>query len=96
MGIEQVHAAADIVADFPGQISKSFTAFLKQLLTKAVRLLLTPEHFTYGNNGMAATGAGFVADLPAVKTSLAKRTLSGVAVSLDSLAKQQSGFTRSV
>jgi hypothetical protein len=71
VGEQQIDAAADIVENFPGQIISSFKAFLSLLQpTKFVRLLLTPEHFTYGNNGMAATAATFVADLPAVKTSL--------------------------
>jgi hypothetical protein len=60
------------VVKFPRQLVKSFGSFVKALQpSQFVRLLLTPEHFTYGNNGMAKTAALFVANIPAVKTAIA-------------------------
>jgi len=71
VGAQQIAAAASIVKKLPGQIIGSFGSFLSLLRpSKFVRLLLTPQHFTYGNNGMAAEAATFVANLPAVKTVL--------------------------
>jgi cutinase len=71
MGAQQIAAAISIVKHLPGQIMSSFGSFLSLLRpSKFVRLLLTPQHFTYGNNGMAADAATFVANLPAVKTAL--------------------------
>lgn len=73
VGAQQVAAAGSLIVNFPGQLLKSFTSFIKTLRpSQFVRLLLTPEHFTYGNNGMAKTAAGVVANLPAVKAAIAK------------------------
>ncbi|KAJ7019640.1 carbohydrate esterase family 5 protein [Mycena alexandri] len=46
----------------------SRSAFVAALTDKSKlqRLLLTPEHFTYGNNGLTTSAANFVAGLPAV------------------------------
>jgi cutinase len=67
-GIEETAAAASIVLHFPGQLLASRAAFVEALTdtTKMQRLLLTPEHFTYGNNGLTSDAADFVAALPAV------------------------------
>lgn len=73
MGAQEAEAAASLIVNFPGQLLGTFTSFIKALRpSQFVRLLLTPEHFTYGNNGMAKTAAGFVANLPAVKAAIAK------------------------
>jgi hypothetical protein len=73
VGAQQVTAAAKLIVSFPGQLLKSFPSFVRTLRpSEFVRLLLTPEHFTYGNNGMAKTAAGFVANIPAVKAAIAK------------------------
>jgi hypothetical protein len=66
-GIQETEAAASLVVHFPSQLLGSFGSFVKTLRpTQFVRLLLTPQHFTYGNNGMAKAAAGFVAKLPKV------------------------------
>lgn len=68
VGIQQTQAAASLVKQFPGQLWASFGAFVKTLRpSQFMRLLLTPEHFTYGNNGMAKTAADFVAKLSAIQ-----------------------------
>jgi hypothetical protein len=73
VGAQQITAAAKLIVSFPGQLLKSFPSFVRTLRpSEFVRLLLTPEHFTYGNNGMAKTAAGFVANIPAVKAAIAK------------------------
>jgi cutinase len=73
VGAQEAEAAASLIVNFPGQLLGTFTSFIKALRpSQFVRLLLTPEHFTYGNNGMAKTAAGFVANLPAVKAAIAK------------------------
>lgn len=67
VGAQQVAAAGSLVKAFPGQLIGSFTSFASLLRpSKFVRLLLSPEHFTYGNNGMAKTAAGAVAKFAAV------------------------------
>ncbi|KAJ6464481.1 carbohydrate esterase family 5 protein [Mycena sanguinolenta] len=67
-GIAETAAAASLVLHFPGQLLASRVAFLEALTdtSKMQRLLLTPEHFTYGNNGLTSDAADFVAALPAV------------------------------
>ncbi|KAF7335752.1 Carbohydrate esterase family 5 protein [Mycena venus] len=67
-GVAETAAAASLVLRFPGQLLASRSAFLDALTdkTKMQRLLLTPEHFTYGNNGLTSDAADFVAALPAV------------------------------
>ncbi|KAJ6502762.1 carbohydrate esterase family 5 protein [Mycena vitilis] len=67
-GVAETAAAASLVLHFPGQLLASRAAFVEALTdtSKMQRLLLTPEHFTYGNNGMAGDAADAIAALPAV------------------------------
>ncbi|KAJ7257578.1 carbohydrate esterase family 5 protein [Mycena haematopus] len=67
-GAAETAAAASLVLHFPGQLLAAHSAFLDALTdpTKMQRLLLTPEHFTYGNNGLTTDAANFIAALPAV------------------------------
>ncbi|KAJ7725971.1 carbohydrate esterase family 5 protein [Mycena metata] len=67
-GAAETTAAATLVLEFPGQLLASSSAFFAALTDKSKlqRLLLTPEHFTYGNNGLTTDSANFVAGLPAV------------------------------
>lgn len=70
MGTQQIKAAASLVVEFPGQLKDSWDSFVSNLAPEQfVRLMLTPQHFTYGNNGMAAKGADFVAGLDAVQSA---------------------------
>ncbi|KAH8827583.1 carbohydrate esterase family 5 protein [Flagelloscypha sp. PMI_526] len=66
VGADEVKAAATLVVKFPGQLLKAGSAFLKTLTSNPQRLLLTPEHFMYGNKGLTSDAATFVAGLPAV------------------------------
>ena len=73
VGAQEAASAATLIVNFPSQLLGSFGSFIKALRpSQFVRLLLTPEHFTYGNNGMAKTAAGFVANIPAVKAAISK------------------------
>ncbi|KAJ7186695.1 carbohydrate esterase family 5 protein [Mycena filopes] len=67
-GVAETAAAASLVLHFPGQLLASRSAFVDALTDKSKmqRLLLTPEHFTYGNNGLTTDAANFVAGLPGV------------------------------
>ncbi|CRG89243.1 hypothetical protein PISL3812_06279 [Talaromyces islandicus] len=70
VGAQQAEAAASLVAQFPGQLADSWDSFVSNLAPEQfVRLMLTPQHFTYGNNGMAAEAADFVAGLSAVQSA---------------------------
>jgi len=71
VGAQQVAAAASLVAHFPGQLLKSVGSFASDVATgQVVRLLLSPQHFQYGNAGNAAQAAAFAASLPAVKAAI--------------------------
>ncbi|KAJ7487338.1 carbohydrate esterase family 5 protein [Mycena galericulata] len=67
-GVSETAAAASLVAHFPGQLLAARSAFAAALTntTEMQRLLLTPQHFMYGNNGLTTTAAQFVAGLSAV------------------------------
>lgn len=70
-GAQQVEAAASLVVRFPGQLLKSWGSFVGALKGgQFVRLLLTPQHFEYGNSGIAAEAAEFIAGLPMVKAAV--------------------------
>ncbi|KAJ6558294.1 carbohydrate esterase family 5 protein [Mycena capillaripes] len=58
-------AAASLVLHFPGQLLASRAAFVEALTdtSKMQRLLLSPQHFMYGNKGLTDTAADFVAGL---------------------------------
>jgi cutinase len=67
VGMQQVEAAASLIVGFPKQLIASWDSFVSNLTPEQfVRLMLTPQHFTYGNNGMAGQAADFVAGLDAV------------------------------
>jgi hypothetical protein len=69
-GVQQVEAAELLIKAFPGQLMGSFSAFIKALRpSQFMRLTLSPEHFTYGNNGMAKAAAEKVAALTAIKNA---------------------------
>ncbi|KAJ7150870.1 carbohydrate esterase family 5 protein [Mycena crocata] len=67
-GVAETAAAASLVARFPGQLLASRAAFLEALTDKSKmqRLLLSPQHFMYGNKGLTTSAADFIAGLPAV------------------------------
>ncbi|KAJ7780077.1 carbohydrate esterase family 5 protein [Mycena maculata] len=67
-GASEVAAAASLVLDFPGELLAADQAFVHTLTntSETQRLLLTPQHFMYGNNGNTGTAADFVAGLAAV------------------------------
>lgn len=68
VGMQQVEAAASLIIEFPKQLAESWDSFVSNLTPEQfVRLMLTPQHFTYGNNGMAGQAADFVAGLAAVQ-----------------------------
>jgi len=53
-GAQQVKAAGELVAAFPGQLLAAWSGFTKNLNPKNFRrLVLTPAHFKYGNDGYA-------------------------------------------
>lgn len=61
MGTQQVEAAAELIVAFPAQLAESWDAFVANLEPEqSVRLMLTPQHFLYGDNGMAAEAAEWV------------------------------------
>jgi hypothetical protein len=67
-GTQEVSAAASLVKAFPGELIDAFKAFASTLISgQVLRLALTPQHFTYGNNGMAGQAADFIASLPVVQ-----------------------------
>jgi len=60
---------ASLLIGFPGELKGNLWPVVKALLSSNfVRLLLTPEHFTYGNSPMAKKAATFVIGLK--KTTL--------------------------
>ncbi|KAF7325057.1 Carbohydrate esterase family 5 protein [Mycena kentingensis (nom. inval.)] len=63
VGAQEAAAAASLVAAFPGQLLAAKAAFAQTLLTNPKRVLLTPEHFMYGNKGLTEDAADFVASL---------------------------------
>jgi len=68
VGAQQVKAAASLVLHFPKELAGSVISFVRALTpSHFVRLLLSPEHFTYGNNGMAKEAAEVVAGMKGVK-----------------------------
>ncbi|KAH8689500.1 carbohydrate esterase family 5 protein [Talaromyces proteolyticus] len=70
VGIQQAEAAANLAIKFPAELAASWEAFVSNLTPQQfVRLMLTPQHFTYGNNGMASQAADFVAGLAPVQNS---------------------------
>ncbi|KAF2713255.1 carbohydrate esterase family 5 protein [Pleomassaria siparia CBS 279.74] len=63
-GVEQTKAAIGILPQLALGFFRNAKYFAKDLLTGNVRRwLLTPQHFSYGNNGMAEEAAAFVAGL---------------------------------
>jgi cutinase len=67
-GVDETAAAAKLVIKFPGQLLAAGSAFLDTLgdLSKVQRLLLSPQHFMYGNAGSTSATADFIAALPPV------------------------------
>ncbi|KAF2786042.1 carbohydrate esterase family 5 protein [Melanomma pulvis-pyrius CBS 109.77] len=63
-GVEQTKAAVALVPQLAVGFVENARYFAKDLLTGKVRKwLVTPQHFVYGNNGMAEEAAEFVAGL---------------------------------
>jgi cutinase len=72
-GAEEAAAAADLVAHFPGELADALPGALSNLDQLQIqRLLLTPQHFTYGNIGDAASAASFALGLPAVQAAMSQ------------------------
>ena len=70
-GAQQTKAAASLLAGFPGQFARNVGTVLKDLAKGDImKLLLTPEHFTYGNNGMAKQAAEFILSQDGIKSAL--------------------------
>ncbi|KAH7099652.1 carbohydrate esterase family 5 protein [Auriculariales sp. MPI-PUGE-AT-0066] len=69
VGVDEAKAAASLALHFPGQLLKASSAFFDALTDKKKmqRLLLSPQHFMYGNKGLTSTAADFVAALPQVQ-----------------------------
>ncbi|KAJ6597459.1 carbohydrate esterase family 5 protein [Mycena vulgaris] len=67
-GVAETAAAVSLVLHFPGQLLASRASFVEALTdkTKMQRLLLSPQHFMYGNQGLTTSAADFVAGLSAV------------------------------
>lgn len=71
-GVDETGAAASLVIQFPKQLTESWHAFTGDLNPQGfTKLLLTPQHFTYGNNGMADQAADWAANLDMVKSTQA-------------------------
>jgi Cutinase len=69
-GAEEIEAAASLVVQFPKQLTESWDAFTGDLnVQDFTKLLLTPQHFTYGNNGMADQAATWASNLEMVKAA---------------------------
>jgi cutinase len=63
-GVEQTKAAAALVPSLAVSFMSNAKYFARDLLKGEVRRwLVTPQHFLYGNNGMAEEAAEFVAGL---------------------------------
>ncbi|KZP22042.1 carbohydrate esterase family 5 protein [Athelia psychrophila] len=72
VGTQEAGAAATLVEEFPGQLAENWLAFVKDLTPSGfVKLLLTPEHFQYGNSGATTDAAAWIAGLPLVTAALA-------------------------
>jgi len=70
-GAQQVKAAAMLLAAFPQQIAENFTTVVQDLDSGQFgRLLLTPQHFQYGNAGQTGVAAEFIVSLPGVQSAL--------------------------
>ena len=69
--VQQAKAAASLIAGFPSQFLKNAGIVAKDLVTgDFMKLLLTPQHFTYGNGGMAQQAATWIVSTPGVKNAL--------------------------
>lgn len=74
VSLQQSKAAASLLARFIPQLSKSLSGLVKTLWNRQImRMFLSPQHFTYGNNGMAKEAAEFVAERPGVKKAMAAK-----------------------
>ena len=63
-GLAQTKAAAEIVPQLVAGFAENADTFAKDLVHgKVRRWMLTPQHFTYGNNGMAGEAATYIATL---------------------------------
>ncbi|KIY65360.1 carbohydrate esterase family 5 protein [Cylindrobasidium torrendii FP15055 ss-10] len=72
-GAAEVEAAAALVKAFPHQLKDAWSSFKDAFKNNLARVLLTPQHFVYGNNGMAADAAAWALQLPKVSEALARR-----------------------
>lgn len=92
---EQAAAALKLTKAFPGQLWASFGAFLKDLRPgQFQKLLLTPEHFMYGNNKMAKKSAEQVVNLSAVKKAVAiKQTTTKTTLNSEAIKAARKEFS---
>lgn len=75
VGAQQAKAMASLLVGFPGELKGNLWPVVKALMSsKFVRLLLTPEHFTYGNSPMAKKAADFVIGLEKAKPATATKS----------------------
>lgn len=75
VGAQQAKAMASLLVGFPGELKGNLWPVAKALLSSNfVRLLLTPEHFTYGNSPMAKKAANFVIGLKKTTPSTPTQT----------------------
>lgn len=63
-GVEQTKAAAALIPQLASGLLSNAGTFAKDLVTGNLRRwLVTPQHFVYGNNGMAAEAAEYISSL---------------------------------
>lgn len=77
-GAQQTKSAAELVLSFPKQLWVAKGTFAKDVLTGDIgKLMLSPQHFTYGNSGQAEDAAKWVLSLPSVKKALTGDSTKG-------------------
>jgi hypothetical protein len=71
IGAQQVKAAAMLLAAFPLQVAQNLSTVVEDLASGQFgRLLLTPQHFLYGNTNQTGLAADFIVSLPGVQSAL--------------------------
>lgn len=76
VGKQQIDAIKQLLLDFFKQLPHVWAKAFKDLQSPGrIRLALTPQHFTYGNNIKEYDVGTFVANLPAVQEALKKGKL---------------------
>jgi cutinase len=66
-GVEETEAAAYMLIQFPAELIEGWSSFVHTLVhDQWARLMITPQSFMYGNDGMAKHAGDWVARLPKV------------------------------